>query len=90
MTEAFKITPQSVTLYFTPQEMIESLERIGYTIRDEEVVEQVHRGHYFEEVRVRSSSVFRDGELVMPHFGTKQVEFIFERELKARILGLFK
>jgi hypothetical protein len=90
MTDTWRTIPQPVTLYFTPDEMIESLERIGYTVRTEEVMEQIHRGNYFEECKTRVQLVFREGELVAPHLGRKQVEFIFERELKARMLGLFK
>jgi hypothetical protein len=84
-----------ISLYFSKEEMELALERIGYIIKEEELIEEKHRGHYFEEVKRRVTNVYHPNSptpMAPYHFNHPDgsVEYVFTQELKSRMLRMFK
>jgi hypothetical protein len=83
-----------IKLTFTLQEMISALERIGYTVKNETEIEIVNYYNTDQEVERNVYNLYYKGQIItdqlFPHwFGTKRLEWVFEREVQKRILQLF-
>jgi hypothetical protein len=81
-------------LTFTIQEMITALQKIGYEAKYEDEVEIINYYHSEQEVPRKVWNLYRNGELVTDSlfsrwYGTRRLEWVFEREVQKRILELF-
>ena len=78
---------------FTKDQMIDALIRVGYEVILEEVVEEVEYSIYTEKVSRSVHSVYYKGnklnDVVYKPYGLNVVQFVFDQELKKRVLGLF-
>lgn len=76
---------------FTLEEKIEALTRIGYEIRKEEVLVEDRNELPSKHVLY---NVYYHGQEMMNwatrHFGTYRVDWVFEEELKKKMLRLFR
>lgn len=82
------------SLTFSLQEMIQSLEKIGYTIKqDKEVVtfRTYHDQTEDKEVNIYNAYYLDDPKPMCTHagHGTRRIEAAFEFELKNKLLKLF-
>jgi len=83
-----------MNISFSLVEMTSALEKIGYTIKLEKEVEVVHDYHSETEVERNVYNVYYRGEKITEMmfgymWGTKRLEWVFEKEVHKRILGLF-
>lgn len=77
---------------FSLQQMIDSLNKLGYLIVEEDVVLDNSRSNtYKDEQHYINYAVYRNGVRMVDYLkpGTAEVEFAFRSELHDRVLKLF-
>lgn len=82
----------TANIFFTPEQMIEALERIGYVIKEETIMVIEYRtGNTDQEVAKPVWNVYYEGQLMCSwgSAGMYRVQWIFERELEKKLLKLF-
>lgn len=81
---------------FSWYEMVSSLERLGYEIREEIIEHEIHHnGLQTEVAKYKCYQVYYRGQLMTGEgfegrYGPQRVEAVFRDELKKRMLNLFK
>lgn len=80
--------------YFTHDQMVSALERIGYEVKLEEIEIEVELSRFSTEMQKRWIwNVYEGGEPVTVDprlMGGDRVEFVFKRELEIKMLELFQ
>lgn len=77
---------------FTEQDMIEALEKIGYVVKTEKEPFEVSKYGNTDSVeeRVVINVYYRgDAMAIWAGAGSRRLEYVFEQELKKKMLGLF-
>lgn len=81
-----------ITLGYTLEDMISSLQKIGYEVKKEKVTEYIGYNCNEQEVERDVYNCYYKGDRINLFdwkFGTGRLEMVFELEVKNRILGLF-
>lgn len=79
-----------MTLEFSFEDKVKCLEKIGYRIELEDTVEFVKHYYHEEEVPRKVWVVRYKGESVSEWagLGARRVDFVFEQEVRRRLIGL--
>jgi len=84
-----------MTLQFTLSEMISALERIGYTIKEEQEIEHINHPGFTEERPYKVYNCYYRGNLMTDIGferlgGVQRIERVFRYEVQKKILRLFE
>jgi len=79
-------------LTFTAEEMISSLKKMGYEVKEEKELEtRTYYHHQVQEIERNVWNVYYNGEKFAQHagYGFNRLEFVFKQELSKKLLNLF-